>query len=101
MSISFQTVASADLATGSNVEECFLCESPVEVRFEPCGHAILCSACAERAKKCIKCRVWMKCLISLYTYFTLKGLPNGIIVYICTGPSQKYFPIESYMSNVQ
>lgn len=49
--------ASADVASSN--EECFLCDASVEVRFEPCGHAILCSACAERAKKCPKCKVQM------------------------------------------
>ena len=41
----------------SSVEECFLCDLPVEVKFEPCGHAILCGTCSLRAKKCIKCKV--------------------------------------------
>ena len=41
----------------SNQESCFLCESPVDVKFEPCGHATMCSTCAERAKKCPQCKV--------------------------------------------
>ena len=41
----------------SNQEPCFLCESPVDVKFEPCGHAMMCSTCAERAKKCPQCKV--------------------------------------------
>ena len=38
---------------------CFLCESPVDVKLEPCGHAMMCSTCAQRAKKCPKpgCKV--------------------------------------------
>ena len=48
--------ASVATATGST-EECFLCDAPVDVKFEPCGHAILCHECAERAKKCLKCKV--------------------------------------------
>ena len=44
-------------AATAPIEECFLCDAPVDVKFEPCGHAILCSECAERAKKCLKCKV--------------------------------------------
>ena len=36
---------------------CFLCEMPVDVKFEPCGHALMCNQCAERAKKCPTCKV--------------------------------------------
>jgi len=38
-------------------DECYLCESPASVRFSPCGHTAMCSACAPRAKKCPTCRV--------------------------------------------
>ena len=40
----------------SSTTECF-CESPVDVKFEPCGHAMMCSTCAQRAKKCPQCKV--------------------------------------------
>lgn len=36
---------------------CFLCEAPVDVKFEPCGHALMCHNCADRAKKCPTCKV--------------------------------------------
>ena len=37
---------------------CFLCEdATADVRFEPCGHIIMCRKCAERVKKCPTCRV--------------------------------------------
>lgn len=47
------------LAVGVSPEElkCFLCEADVDVRLEPCNHAILCNDCAQRARKCPKCRV--------------------------------------------
>ena len=50
---------SVDVAAtaSSSQESCFLCESPVDVKFEPCGHASMCSTCAERAKKCPQCKV--------------------------------------------
>ena len=54
--IYIEFAAKAEVAS-SVVEECFLCESPVEVKFEPCGHAVLCAICSERAKKCVKCKV--------------------------------------------
>ena len=38
-------------------ESCFLCDATVDVKFEPCDHAVMCSGCAQRAKKCPKCRV--------------------------------------------
>ncbi len=38
-------------------EPCFLCEAPVDVKFEPCGHAVMCSECAQRARKCPTCKV--------------------------------------------
>jgi hypothetical protein len=51
----------------SSIEECFLCDAPVDVKFEPCGHAILCSECAERARKCLKCKVYMyMCVCKLH-----------------------------------
>ena len=53
----FSFVVSTPVATSSTVEECFLCESPVDVQFEPCGHAMMCSTCAQRAKKCPQCKV--------------------------------------------
>ena len=37
---------------------CFLCEDvTADIRFEPCGHIIMCRKCAERVKKCPTCRV--------------------------------------------
>ena len=45
-------------------EECYLCDSPANVRFSPCGHTTMCSACAPRAKKCPICRVsGLPCLL--------------------------------------
>lgn len=37
--------------------QCLLCDELVDVRFEPCGHAVVCTKCAERAKKCPSCKV--------------------------------------------
>ena len=35
-----------------------MCESPVDVRFEPCGHAVMCSSCAPSPpKRCPRCKV--------------------------------------------
>ena len=35
-----------------------LCEEhPASVKFSPCGHTVMCSRCAERAKKCYVCKV--------------------------------------------
>ena len=37
---------------------CQLCEEhPASIRFSPCGHTVLCSECAQRAKKCLQCKV--------------------------------------------
>ncbi len=34
-----------------------MCDDPVDVKFEPCGHAMMCSAHAQRAKRCPTCKV--------------------------------------------
>ena len=37
---------------------CELCdEEPINVKFLPCGHAVICSLCASRAVKCLECKV--------------------------------------------
>ena len=41
-------------------ELCFLCEDPIDIKFEPCGHAVMCSACAQRTRKCPICKVRIK-----------------------------------------
>ena len=39
-------------------QPCLLCEDhPASIRFSPCGHTVLCSECAQRATKCLQCRV--------------------------------------------
>lgn len=46
--------------TESSLEgiECIVCcESPPNVRFEPCGHIIACVDCARRMKKCLECHL--------------------------------------------
>ena len=44
--------------SGVSRQLCLLCEDyPANVRFSPCGHTVLCSRCAERAKKCLHCKV--------------------------------------------
>lgn len=41
----------------SSTQECFLCESSVLVRFQPCGHSSLCNVCGKKAKRCPECKV--------------------------------------------
>ena len=53
---SYLFLESTPAAIGS-IAKCFLCESPVDIKFEPCGHAMMCSTCAQRAKKCPQCKV--------------------------------------------
>ena len=38
-------------------EACFMCEAKIDVKFIPCEHAVMCSTCAQRAKRCPTCRV--------------------------------------------
>eukprot|EP00731_Ephydatia_muelleri_P014626 Em0008g346a len=40
--------------------QCLLCDNPVDVRFEPCGHAIMCASHASTAKKCPECKTPVK-----------------------------------------
>ena len=44
---------------------CFLCDDPVTVKLLPCGHAIICSSCAQRAKKCLKCRGVVTAIVNM------------------------------------
>ena len=41
----------------TELERCVLCENPADVKFEPCGHIIMCKECADRAKRCPICKV--------------------------------------------
>ena len=36
---------------------CLLCDEPIDVRIEPCGHTVLCRSHANTAKRCPQCRV--------------------------------------------
>ena len=36
---------------------CFLCEEISNVKFEPCGHIVMCTECSNRTIKCPQCRV--------------------------------------------
>jgi ankyrin repeat protein len=47
---------SPNLSTAGAVDLCFLCDTPITVRFEPCGHSPLCQNCARRARKCPDCK---------------------------------------------
>ena len=43
---------------GVSKQPCLLCEEhPANIKFSPCGHTVLCSRCAERAKRCLQCKV--------------------------------------------
>ena len=45
-----------DKQTENELKECLVCcESPPNIKFEPCGHKIACSECAQRMKKCLEC----------------------------------------------
>ena len=52
---------STSLSASSNVpvrdDTCLLCDEPVDVRIEPCGHTVLCHSHANTAKRCPQCRV--------------------------------------------
>ena len=41
----------------SRVVPCFLCQKGADTKLLPCGHVIMCSDCAGRAKRCPDCRV--------------------------------------------
>ena len=49
-------------STSGDKKVCFLCEASVDVKFEPCGHALMCRNCADRAKKCPLCKVCSLCV---------------------------------------
>ena len=41
----------------SSFIECILCEKEVTLKLLPCQHEVLCTDCAQRAKKCPECKV--------------------------------------------
>lgn len=41
----------------SRLVPCFLCQKGADTKLLPCGHVIMCSDCAGRAKRCPDCRV--------------------------------------------
>ena len=43
--------------TSDDDEACLLCDEPIDVRIEPCGHTVLCRSHANTAKRCPQCRV--------------------------------------------
>ena len=77
-------------AADGSTTECFLCESPVDIKFEPCGHAMMCSTCAQRAKKCPQCKVGE---------YLIKDLCMSCVYYV-TGSCKVPFQVESNVSNV-
>lgn len=47
----------AEVHQGGDSVECVVCsDEPPSVKFEPCGHMIVCEGCATRMKKCLKCK---------------------------------------------
>ncbi|XP_064403437.1 uncharacterized protein LOC135348948 [Halichondria panicea] len=52
----YQLGATGGGSVGVAIEPCFLCEAPVDVKFKPCGHVVMCAECAQRAKKCPICK---------------------------------------------
>ena len=58
LSISYLFVLTAVQPSGVSRQPCLLCEDhPASIRFSPCGHTVLCSRCAQRAKRCLQCKV--------------------------------------------
>ena len=56
----------------SCLELCFLCDTPITIKFDPCEHSVVCEQCARRASKCPHCKV--SCLESkLYGMYQLNG----------------------------
>ena len=39
---------------------CSLCDNVVDVKFSPCGHAVMCNQCAPKAKRCPVCKVSLR-----------------------------------------
>ena len=45
------------LCVSSCLELCFLCDTPITIKFDPCEHSVVCEQCARRASKCPHCKV--------------------------------------------
>ena len=44
--------------------KCFVCGANTLATFKPCGHCVLCEACAARIKRCPTCKVFTLCNVS-------------------------------------
>jgi E3 ubiquitin-protein ligase mind-bomb len=53
------------ILTATTPELCFLCDSPITIKFEPCGHSTVCENCAKRARKCPECKTPVQALSEL------------------------------------
>lgn len=53
------------IATRGTLALCFLCDTPITVKFEPCGHSTVCEHCAKRARKCPECKTPVQSLSDL------------------------------------
>ena len=68
---------------GVSRQPCLLCEEhPAIIKFSPCGHTVLCSRCAERAKRCLRCKV-SKNVINLHPSSSHALCAGTYCIYMC------------------
>ena len=79
-----------DMASTEKTNICELCEEePIDVRFLPCEHAVICGICARRATKCIKCKVRS----------TIQSLYSTTKVLIFNTTEADYMQEENYLKS--
>ena len=75
----YKYTLAAALPGGVSRQPCLLCEEhPAIIKFSPCGHTVLCSRCAERAKRCLQCKVSKDVITSSSHVYVLVH-----VVYMC------------------
>ena len=52
----------------------------MDVKFEPCGHAVMCAECAQRAKKCPICKVSTKYIATICFIYILNNFPDTVLL---------------------
>ena len=50
----------------------------MDVKFEPCGHALMCHNCADRAKKCPTCKARTVCFCSVKATLTARAIKGDM-----------------------
>lgn len=54
------------------LSDCIMCDNKANIRFNPCGHSVLCDECGQRATRCPEKGCGVRILVALCTYVKKK-----------------------------